>query len=55
MLALLIFPMLAILSATALAALAPTRMRSTYLLPAVRTVALVTAAVALVHALWSHE
>ncbi|MHC3392074.1 hypothetical protein ACLQ2E_21805 [Streptomyces lavendulocolor] len=55
LLALIIFPTLAILGATALVALAPARMRWAYLLPAVRTVALVTAATAFVHALWSHS
>lgn len=53
-LGLIIFPMLAILSGCALVALAPARLRSLYVLPAVRTLALVTAATVYVAAIWSH-
>lgn len=53
-LALIIFSMLALLAGCALVALAPARMRSLFILPAVRTVALVTAAVIYVAAIWSH-
>lgn len=52
-LGLLVFPMLAILAAAALAALHP-RAAWTHLLPAVRTLALVTAATVYVAAIWSH-
>ncbi|HET6353402.1 hypothetical protein [Streptomyces sp.] len=53
-LALIIFSMLAILGACALVALAPRPERYTYVLPAVRTIALVTVAVIYVAAIWSH-
>ena len=54
LLAVIIFPMLVILSACALVALAPRRTPGAYFLPAVRTVALVTVAVIYVAAIWSH-
>lgn len=52
-LALIIFGMLAILGGAGLVAIAPRRTPGAYFLPAVRTVALVTAAAAFVAALWS--
>lgn len=51
-LAALAFGTLALLSGCALIALAPTRMRWTHLLPAVRTIALVTVAAIYVAALF---
>ena len=45
---------LALLAGIALVALAPRPERHTYVLPAVRTVALVTVAVIYVAAIWSH-
>jgi len=53
-LGLIIFPMLALLGACALVAIAPRRAPGLYFLPAVRTVALVTVAVLYVAAIWSH-
>lgn len=49
-----IWPMVAILGAAGLHALAPRRTPGLYLLPAVRTVALITAATVYVAAVWSH-
>ncbi|MDI9885331.1 hypothetical protein QMZ92_13235 [Streptomyces sp. HNM0645] len=46
--------MLALLAGAALVALAPPLQRAAYVLPAVRTVAILTAAIAYVAALWSH-
>lgn len=54
-LALIAFGMAAMLAGLAIVTLAPRTVRTAYVLPAMRTVALVTAAAALVHALWSHE
>ncbi|MFP3990669.1 hypothetical protein U9R90_25030 [Streptomyces sp. E11-3] len=48
LIALIVFPMLAMLAAAALVALAPTHAPGRYVLPAVRTVALMTAATAYV-------
>jgi len=53
-LALIIFPMLAILGGCALIALAPRRTPGAHFLPAMRTIAIVTAAVIYIAALWSH-
>jgi hypothetical protein len=53
-LALIGFSTTAMLAGLALVALAPRAVRTAYVLPAVRTVALVTVATALVLALWSH-
>ncbi|HET6356075.1 hypothetical protein [Streptomyces sp.] len=54
-LGLIIFPVLALLAGCALVALAPARTRTHYVLPAVRTVALVAVAVIYVTAIWSHS
>lgn len=51
----LVFGMLAILAAAALVVLAPARLRSLHVLPAVRTIAVVTVAVVYVAAIWSHS
>ncbi|MEU2111839.1 hypothetical protein [Streptomyces sp. NPDC019507] len=53
-LALILFGMLAILAGAALVALAPPLERLAYVLPAVRTVAVLTAALVYIAALWSH-
>lgn len=53
-LGLIIFGMLAILGGAGLVAIAPRRQPGAYFLPAARTVALITVAVAYVTALWSH-
>lgn len=52
LLGLIVFPMLAILALAALVALAEPRHRYALALPAVRTVALITAATVYVAALW---
>jgi hypothetical protein len=54
LLGLIVFPMLALLGALGLVACAPRHTPGRYLLPAVRTVALVTVAAAYVATLWSH-
>ncbi|WP_406000706.1 hypothetical protein [Streptomyces sp. NBC_00829] len=54
LLALIAFPMLAILGACALVAIAPRRGPGPYFMPAVRTVALITAATVYIAAIWSH-
>ncbi len=54
LLALILFPMLAILALLGLVACAPEHDLSRYALPAVRTVALLTAATVFVAAVWSH-
>lgn len=53
-LAVIAFGMLALLAGIALVALAPPLQRGAYVLPAVRTVAVLTAAIAYIAALWSH-
>lgn len=53
-LALIIFPMLAILALLGLVACAPNHDLGRYALPAIRTVALLTAATVFVAAIWSH-
>ncbi|MFE0132410.1 hypothetical protein ACFWY6_12685 [Streptomyces sp. NPDC059037] len=55
LLALIIFPMLAILALLGLIACAPEHDLGRYVLPAVRTVALLAAATVFVTALWSHS
>lgn len=53
-LALIIFPMLAILALLGLVTCAPNHDLGRYALPAIRTVALLTAATVFVAAIWSH-
>ncbi|MDQ0943289.1 hypothetical protein [Streptomyces sp. V1I1] len=53
-LGLIVFGMLAIIGAAGLVAIAPRRTPGAYFLPAVRTVALISAAVVYVAAIWSH-
>lgn len=54
LLGLIIWPTIALLAAVGLHAIAPRRAPGLYLLPAARTVALITAATVYVAAIWSH-
>ncbi|MFJ6119801.1 hypothetical protein [Streptomyces sp. NPDC092129] len=53
-LGLLIWPLVALLGAVGLHAIAPRHAPGQYLLPAVRTVAVITTATLFVTAIWSH-
>jgi hypothetical protein len=54
LLGLVVFPVLTLLAAAGLHAIAPHHYRGEYLLPAARTVAVITTAAAFVAAVWSH-
>lgn len=51
---LIVFILVALLAAAGLHAIAPQHFRGEYLVPAARTVAVITAATAFVAAVWSH-